>query len=170
MEILNTLNRIASKKKLSFILIGGHAVNARGFGHTTKDLDIVVGESLRSEWKDILLDLKYKLFHEQDSFMQFSVPELGFWPVDIMVVDDGTYKRLLESSDLIRIGKAEVPVAAIDHLIAMKLHALKEGPSHRRLRDLVDLKELLNLANLSDEEFMQLCSNYDTLDVYEEIK
>ena len=63
--------------------------------------------------------------------------------VDAMRTDDRTFSKLFAESRLVTMNECLVRVAAPLHLIAMKLHALKQQPD-RAYKDWPDICHLLN--------------------------
>ena len=171
MKILQELNSECRIQGLSYVLIGGHAIVARGYGRTTRDLDLAVPESLRQRWKDFFLRMGYTVYHEQSGFIQFTAPDLGEWPVDLMIVDGATFSRLEAEATPIRLGDGTAPVASVTHLILMKLHSLKTGHPDRFAKDLADLLELLRLRGLEvgSAEFLGMCEKYADGEIHERI-
>lgn len=171
MQIIATLNAISGHRALRYLVIGGHAINARGFGRTTKDLDIVVPLDTRSVWKEEIVKLGYSLFHEESGFMQFSVPDLEYWPLNIMLVNSETFEKLWEAGDEIDLGGTTARIASVMHLIPMKLHTPKGSAEERWPKDIADILELSRLEglDLQSPEFRQLCERYGTIQIYERI-
>ena len=171
MKILETLNAACKEQGLAYVIVGGHAVAARGYARTTHDLDLAVPAAQRDQWRQVFLQMGYKVYHEQSAFMQFSVPDLGCWPVDLMLLDDVTFAKVRGNADVIQLGAEKAPVASVLHLIFMKLHTLKTGPAERFARDLADILELLKLQGLSPEDsaFRDMCEKYATLEIHERI-
>ena len=170
-KILEDLNSACRSRGLSYVLIGGHAVIARGYARTTQDLDLVVPTAEREAWRELLLLLGYKVYHEQSGFIQLSAAEPGQWPIDVMVVDGSTFSSLQTDAEPIRLGAEEAPVASVMHLIFMKLHSMKTGPGDRVAKDLADVLELLRLRNLDPRsgEFEAICKKYADGDIHERI-
>ncbi len=162
MKILEDLNSACRSRGLRYVLIGGHAIIARGYARTTRDLDLAVPASQRDAWKDVFLLLGYTVYHEELGFIQFTVPDLGHWPIDIMVVDGATFSKLESAAESMPLGAEAAPVASVTHLICMKLHSMKCGPRERIAKDLTDVLELLRLSGLDPRttEFQAMCEKY----------
>jgi len=172
MKILDDIYELAHKQGLEFLLIGGHAINAIGERRQTGDVDLVARESDRDSWKQTLLELDYEIFNESNAFLQSSPPAIHQWPVDIVFVNDKTFDKLREQAKSVNLGGVhEVLIPSIEHLIAMKLHALKQGSPKDQLKDLLDIVGLVREGRIDirNDRFRQLCEKYATMDIYEEI-
>lgn len=172
MEILKNVHLAAASRGLQFVVIGGHAVGARGFSRATGDIDLMIRNCDREEWKTLLTGFGYQIFNDQAAFIQFEAPKVGLWPIDLMCSSDKTFASILAASTPARFGDVELPVPTIQHLIAMKLHALKSREPDRMGKDRIDVTELLRIANLTvdSEEFRQLCMKYGSMEIYEGFK
>jgi hypothetical protein len=77
MEVLKRIAKTAGERGLSFVVVGGHALNAWGLSRQTCDLDLMVPENEREAWKDMLRELGYPTPLQQEAFIQFGPPALG---------------------------------------------------------------------------------------------
>ena len=170
MEILSQILAISEPKGASFLVIGGHAINAHGYPRQTGDLDFLVSKEDREFWLGLMKDLKYKEIQSHEIFARFKPNSSANWPIDFMFVDQDIFQQLYSSSVSFDFGKCSVQIPSIEHLIALKLHALKQRQDHRESRDVLDVKELLKLSSLSSEELRQLCEKYDRIDLYDEFE
>jgi predicted nucleotidyltransferase len=77
----------------------------------------------------------------------------------------------VERADEADVGKTKVRVASVEHLIALKLHALKHGNPRRELKDLLDVVSLCeaNRIDVNGEKFEQLCKRYGTKKIHSQI-
>lgn len=173
MNTLQDIDNYAVKNSLPYVLIGGHAVNSYGFSRQTGDLDVMAKIDDKPAWRKFFISLGYQIFHETDAFLQLSPSASLVWPVDIMFVDKATIEGVLAESCQAEIepGKA-YPVPSPQHLIAMKLHAMKEAGKIRDLKDIADIIELLRHinSNPNDEDIKELCLKYGGQAVYEKIR
>jgi hypothetical protein len=168
MKILEQLKEKTEAKGLDFLVIGGHAVSAHGFSRNTGDLDLAIKETDSSDWETIILGLGYKSYNKHKNFLQFQPPELGFWPIDLTLHNDQTFQKLLQTSVEKSFGGCVCKVPSIKHILAMKLHAIKNDPA-RMLKDCSDIVELSSIAgiDLSDKEFKNFCLKYGNIETYE---
>jgi predicted nucleotidyltransferase len=172
MKILDLITQSAGENDLEFVLIGGHAINALGDRRQTRDVDILVCEKDKQVWKQILLSMDYELFNDSAAFMQFNPGQIEEWPLDILLVNEETFRELKANASSINIGGEEdILIPSNNHLIAMKLHTLKQGDEIRRLKDLLDIVTLLRHGNIDikSEEFKNMCQEFASDEVYEEI-
>ena len=60
---------------------------------------------------------------------------------------------------------------SLQHLIAMKLHAIRQNPTQREPKDLQDIFELIaeNGVNVQEKSFRELCLKYGTQELYQKI-
>ena len=153
-------------------MIGGHALNMRGISRNTHDLDLMVRRADLGFWMKRLGSMGYAAFNQTSAFVQFKAPDITAWPIDLMLVDDSTFEKACASATLEQYGEVQVLTASTLHLVAMKLHALKNEPAHRFKKDEGDLLGLLDLLHIStgSEEFKQLCEKYGSLRIYERLK
>jgi len=172
MEILRYIRDYAAKPGLCFLLIGGHAINTYGVQRGTADVDLLVERSKREQWKDILQRIRYSVYFEHENFIQFKPPELGLWPVDLMLVDDGVFSKLDESAEVVELGGIQVRVPSIKHLIALKLHAMKERFQKGSLKDFDDIVNLLKVGGLdiASNELRELSLKYVSEEQYQQLK
>jgi len=172
MKILDSIHQLAESNNLEFVLIGGHAINAIGDRRQTRDVDLLVCEADKELWKKILLDMDYELFNDSKAFMQFNPEKLEEWPLDILLVNEKTFNELIASASSVNVGgKKDVLIPSNNHLIAMKLHTLKQGDEIRRLKDLLDIITLVRHGNIDIEsdDFKIMCQDFASNEVYEEI-
>ena len=171
MNVLERINSESGKNDLSFLIIGGHAVNTYGVQRTTADIDLLVDRQERDSWKSLILKMNYEATHEADNFIQFRHKELGHWPLDLMFVDTEIFEKLLADSESKSVGNNNVKVPKVEHLIALKLHALKEDLAHRENKDTQDVIDLIRIQDIDfkSEEFKALCLKYVSQAKYEEI-
>jgi len=66
---------------------------------------------------------------------------------------------------------ASVRMVSLKHLLALKLHVLKQGKIHRFLDDLMDVVELVkvNRLDLRDAELHDLFLKYGSAEIYEKV-
>jgi len=163
-DILEELTQAAPVHGLEFILIGGHAVNAHGYSRSTVDVDLLIAAETLTRWSSLLRERGYVPIHRTKAFAQFE-PEVGEgFRVDLMLVDNGTYGKLREGSQMLRYARARLRVAGVLHLIALKLHALHQPERAADGKDFYDILNLVrkNRIDVSSVEFTGILDRYAT--------
>lgn len=157
----------AAAADLDFLLIGGHAMNARGYERTTLDFDfLIAGRSLRG-WSELLDSNGYQLLRPEGgikAFAQFEPCEGEGFRVDLMLVDDETFAKLLAGSEWLDYGRRRVRVIGVLHLIALKLHAMHTESRVVMGKDYTDILALVrrNNIDIASAEFEELLIRYAT--------
>lgn len=171
MEILRTIKVYTDEKKMPFLVIGGHAVNAWGISRHTGDVDLMVPLEDKPQWLTLFRILRYEEGQSDDRFSRFRTESLDNWPIDLMYVNRSTFDSIYQETELQEFGDVEVPVASLKHLVFLKIHALKHFQEHRFAKDYSDLVSLLNLGKgaLSREELKQACLKYADMKLYEKL-
>jgi len=168
---LDDLTNLSAAQGIDFILCGGHAVNAYQVIRKTGDVDVVVRERDLRRWRDGLVALGYAVFHEDPAFLQLSPPTAAEWPLDLLVVDDATFETMQREARPFTFGAVSCLIPSVEHLIAMKLHALRFSGEQRVRKDGIDVVELAeaNGIDLLGEVFRGLCKRFGDARVYERI-
>ena len=141
---------------LRFLVIGGYAVNAHGYSRTTIDIDFLVRREDRALWMARLCQRGCAILREADVFMQFT-QERGT-AIDLMLVRDETFEQFWTASEERTAMGVLVRVPSLDHLIALKLHALKQQLAQRTFKDADDVESLvrMNKLDLQSPRYEQL--------------
>ena len=156
--------------KLPFLIIGGIAIVAHGYQRDTIDLDYLVRQSDRPAWREVLKNLGYEIAHEHDRFDQFASTR-GWIDLDVMYVNERTFDTMWTASESKNLGPADGRFPSLEHLIALKLHVLKQNIPHRMLGDMDDVINLLlaNRVDLRQDKWRELFVKYGNPDLYEKI-
>jgi predicted nucleotidyltransferase len=165
-----SLSAAARDSNLRFLVIGGHAINASGYARVTADLDLLVCKDDRSAWTELVDRLGYTIFHDGQTFLQLSPPaSLAAWPLDLMFVAQPTFDAMWQAASRVEMDGSAMPIPALLHLIALKLHALKTGDADRQGRDFQDVVGLIRVGgvDIGAPEIRELFEKYGTIDWYE---
>ena len=171
MSFFATICDEAAKRKLRFLVIGGLAVNHYGYARETGDVDFFVRQSDRADWITMLEAFGYTNYNDGGNFIQFNPPAQNAWPVDLMLVQDKTFEPILAASKAADFYGFQTRVPALEHLIALKLHALKNTRMSRFLKDYLDVEYLIrvNRLDIKSQSLGALFDKYGTPDLYEKI-
>ncbi len=171
MTPLDELTRLSATRGLDFIVCGGHAVNAYQVIRKTGDVDLLVRERDVGQWREHLVALGYSMFHADPAFVQLSPPTATGWPVDLLVVDEATFDTMKRAARPFAFGASTCLIPSVEHLIAMKLHALRFSGESRMRKDGIDIIDLAeaNGLDLLGDTFRALCDRFGDARVYERI-
>jgi hypothetical protein len=171
MNLFQALELLSAQEGLDFLVIGGHAINYYGYSRETFDIDILTEQDSRPRWISILATLGYTSSHEHGTFVQYDPsPQYG-WPLDLMFVNAETWRKLRTEAVPAAFGPAQCKVPKVQHLIALKLHALKHTRVHRFLKDFQDVVGLIQINHLDmvSAEMQELFSRYGTPELYSKV-
>ena len=172
-DFFRKLSKEAVEAGLSFLIVGGHAVNAYGYQRTTLDADLLISEDSLAEWRSFWEDRDYQCVHATNAFCQFRFKNAAeCFPVDLMIVDRATFEKLQEYGKQREVGGAIFDVPDPLHLIALKLHALRNEARAKSSKDLSDIFGLVRVCGIDvqSSEFLDLLSRYADEKTKTEIK
>lgn len=171
MSFFSAIHEEARKRRLRFLVIGGLAVNHFGFSRDTADLDFFVSQDEKQPWLEVLSEFGYEKYHDGGAFIQYAAPEKSAWPVDLMLVQEKTFAPIFTASEKANLFGVETRVPSLEHLLALKLHALKNTRAHRFLKDFLDVENLIriNKLEIKSDKIRELFDKYGTRDVYEKV-
>lgn len=166
-DTVESLHRMLAEAGIEVLLAGGWAVNEHGYGRHTKDVDWVACTKDEPAVRELMISLKFQADSESKLATRYRPLTLGLPIVDFLWVIPQTYEKL--QSGRIYTGRhGSIPLLRLDHLIAMKIHALKSH-EEREGRDLLDIRHLLkaNPGVISDQDLRTLSSKYGPPEAYQ---
>ena len=171
MPIISAIVEAAKQNGLRFLVIGGHAVAHHHYSRTTEDTDLMISNVDRDRWIATITTLGQELFHDGGNFLQFKPVQGDGWRLDLMLVNRETFQKMLEASGTGTLEGIDVVMPSLSHLLAMKLHALKNAAGIRILKDMNDVVHLLvnNQVDVRSEEFRQLVLKHGTQEIYDKL-
>jgi predicted nucleotidyltransferase len=171
MGLFQTINLEAKKRRLDFLVIGGLAVNFHAYSRETADLDILICRDSRDAWLELFSELRYTVDQEKGGFVQLLSPNQEAWPVDLMLVSQTTFAPMLGNAKEVEMFGEKLFIPSLEHLIALKLHALKHSHAGRFMKDFLDVENLVraNKVDLHSNSIRELFLKYGTLELYEKV-
>jgi len=167
MDFAAALERIRTflePRGIEWALVGGVGVAAYGLARTTLDLDLVAPCSAQNALVEFLEGLGYETLHRSRGYSNHLHPEPRLGRVDLVYVEGSTAERLFAAARALPgPGGALVPVAAPEHLIAMKVQAIVNDPE-RAGSDLDDIRFLLGLPGIEREQVRDYLERHGLLD------
>lgn len=169
-SIFHLLAREFEKAKIPIILIGGFAVNYYKVSRATGDVDVLMVDEHFEKASSLLTEAGYKEVVRGNVFARFQSTQPLLMDLDVLFVDKKTFSGMMNEAKETEIEGNKIRVASLVHLIALKLHSLKNNLSGREDPDLRDLIRLIqeNQA-VTKEDFRELCLKYGTEELYEKV-
>jgi hypothetical protein len=168
MELRNFLELAARDPALCVLVIGAHAVAAHGHTRATFDVDFLVPRKDEQEWLRRAAVSGLRLLAKSDSFAQFAYDQEGD-ALDLMLVNDPVFETMWSASEAREFGDLTFHVPSLNHLLALKLHVLKQSLAHRTAKDAEDVEMLLrvNKIDLDAPAMRSLFLKYGNEQLYE---
>ena len=170
--MLEQICELAARRGLPVLLIGGHAVIAHGHPRNTFDIDFVIEVKDQKAWRGLLEGLGYRLHAETGTFFQMQPPDEQTLPVDVLMVNESTFSKIValakECSGLPR----DARVVSLEHLLALKCHAIKHGHSGRVEKDVDDVLGLVraNQLDITSSNWREIFLKYGPPELYEKLR
>jgi hypothetical protein len=170
-SIFHLVTDVFAKRNVISVLIGGFAINYYKVTRQTADIDFLITKDDFERILSLLEDKGYKLDYTQEVFARLIGEKAYLIDIDFMFVDKETLDKIVNAGRQINIAGQKLIVPSLNHLIALKLHAIKYNPKIREYKDLSDIIELIkaNKLNVKNEEFKNLCLRYGTGELYHKI-
>ena len=147
---LDAIRAFLVQGKFRVAVIGGVALAAYGNPRLTLDLDVITDASAQDAVIAFMESQGFVTLHRSSGYSNHRHPERG--RIDFMYVRDQTADRLFASATTLPgPGGRPILVPKPEHLIAMKVQAMRDAPE-RGLQDLVDISFLLQLEGVDREE------------------
>ena len=150
-----------AKCPVRVLIIGGNALIAYGSERLTQDCDCAVIALEERDFATELGKLGYVLDDRLGSFSRYVHLSRRRPVVDLMLLDAQTFEKLWLESREVELDGQSLRAPKPLHLVALKLHALKENPE-RMGKDWEDIKYLLETARgeWTREELAELAARY----------
>lgn len=171
-QVVRLVSEAFGKAQVPFLLVGGFAVNYYKFSRRTIDIDFLTTEEGYEKARSFLEKGGYKEFRRTPLVVRLRKDEAGSIDVDILFVDKKTLDGLLREAGETELLGIRLKTPSLNHLIAMKLHAIKQDQEeNREFRDLRDIIEMvkINHVDVRTSDFRNLCLKFGTEEIYQMI-
>lgn len=169
-KVLETLSGFFEDRKLPYAVIGGVGLAGYGMVRATVDLDFVVDAPSQGEVIEFLESLGYETLYRSSGYSNHRHPRPELGGVDLVYVRGETSRRLFDAVRRVEgPGRRLVPVPSPEHLVAMKVVAMKNDPS-RTYQDLADIRFLLGVPDVDRNEVRRQFEKHGLLERYLELE
>jgi hypothetical protein len=168
-KALELVERFFAREQFSWAVIGAVGLHAYGLSRTTSDLDFLTESGAQPTVLGFLASHGYATLHVSPGYSSHvhRDPDLG--RIDFVYVSGETSRQIFGQCRTMAFQGHSVPVPRPEHLAAMKVQAMKNDPE-RALQDMADVRFLLSLPGVNEEEVRQYFEKSGLSDRYEQIK
>jgi len=146
--VLETVTAFLEEKDFRYAVVGGVALAAYGLPRLTLDLDLVVETRAQDDLIQFLESLGYRTLHRSSGYSNHEHDDPTWGSLDFIYVGEETSRELFASCrNLPGPRGLAMPVPRPEHLVAMKVTAMKNDPS-RTLQEMNDIRFLLKLPGV----------------------
>lgn len=172
MDFARVFGQVASfldERGFPCALAGALGLHAYGHSRATFDLDLVTSVAAREPLVRFLEGLGYATLHASAGYSNHTHADAEWGAVDVVYVDEGTAALLFpRCAPRLRLGERDALVPRAEHLVAMKVQAMRNDPS-RLLQDLADVQYLLGLPEIDRGEVRGYFEKAGMLEWYDKL-
>ena len=170
-SVFHLISDLTHQEGVPCILIGGFAVNHYNVSRQTADIDFLITKEDFGRILNFLERAGYKKDSVQENFVQLKSNRVSLLDIDFMFVDADTLKKIMKEGEPLKIAGQKFVVPSLNHLIALKLHSIKNNPKLRLSKDFPDIISLIqiNKVDIQGLPFKELCQKYSTQEIYDRI-
>lgn len=167
--IFRSLIGFFKQANIDYALVGAFALKAYGYLRATEDVDFLVRGDHQKRIITYLESLGYETIYRSPGYSNHVHPLANLGRIDFIYVEGETAETIFsEARPLLVLDDLAVPVVRAEHLIALKVFAMKNDPE-RFFREMADLQYLLTLPGLNVEEIRGYFEKYGLSEKYDEL-
>ncbi len=166
--VLDRITQRIEQQGHHWVLAGGLAMQAHGLSRTTQALDLVVDAAAQSDLLAFMESLGYSTLHASAGFSNHLHADSSFGRVDFIHVDRETADQIFPAAATLAWEGRSLPVTSAEHLIAMKVHAMKNDPS-RTFGELADIQHLMRRAGVDRARVRRYFESAGLLNRFDEL-
>jgi hypothetical protein len=167
--VLQTLVETFMKEKIDYALIGAFALSAYGYVRATQDVDFIVRSKDQGRIVLFLESLGFETIYRSTGYSNHVHPLSGLGRIDFVYVKGETAEQVFQTAkELPVLGDLRLRVAGVEHIVALKVFAMKNDPE-RVLREMADIQCLLRQTGLDPRVVRRYFEKYDQMERYYDI-
>lgn len=168
-EVLRTFAGFFERERIRYAVADGLALHAWGHSRTTQDIDFLVDGAEQQRVVSFAESLGYRTLYASTGYSNHDHPDEVFGRVDFLYVYGDTADRVFASTGHRLIaGEVHAPVPRPEHLIAMKVQAIKNAPRRVSI-DVPDIEYLLRLPGVDRDTVRDYFDRAGLLRIYDVI-
>lgn len=168
-EVLRTWIAWFETQGIAYALAGGNALRAWGHTRVTYDVDFVVDGKERARAVAFAESLGYETTFESAGYSNHYHRDAALGHVDLIYVYGPTAEQVFAGAVVRDLAGLSLPVVRPEHLIAMKVRAMKSS-AMRVLIDAPDIAFLLSLPGLDRARVREYFTQHGLLKIYDELE
>jgi hypothetical protein len=150
-------------------LVGALAFSAYGHSRSTADLDLLTLRRVQAELVSFLEAEGYETLHVSSGYSNHVHREAAKGRVDVVYVDAATAEKVFSGAEVrCALGGVALLVPTAEHLIAMKVRAMKNDP-RRQLQDMADIQALLRSTTVDRDAVRRYFVDLELQHLYDQI-
>ena len=167
--VLTNLIRFFAREKIDFALIGAFALKAYGYVRATQDVDFLVKGEAQEKIILFLETLGYETLYRSKGFSNHLHRLAGLGRIDFVYIEGETASMIFSGTKpLLVLEDLFIPVVRPEHLIALKVFAMKNDPK-RSFREMADIQHLLELPGIDKDEVREYFEKFGQLERFDEL-
>jgi len=168
-NLLRHLLSFFKQERIDHALIGAFALKAYGHVRATRDVDFLVRVKDQDKLVVYLESIGYETLYRSNGFSSHLHPLSILGRINFVYVEGNTADLVFsEAKPLFVFDRLSIPVVKAEHLVALKVFAMKNDPE-RLYQEMADLYYLLKLPEIDLEEVQRYFEKYGQLEKYIEL-
>ncbi|HEX7155453.1 MAG TPA: hypothetical protein VF618_28565 [Thermoanaerobaculia bacterium] len=169
-QVVRTFRDFFEAQQIRYAVVGGLAIHAWGRSRTTQDIDFLVDGLQQPRVVAFVESLGYETLFVSEGFSNHLHASKDFGKVDVLYVYGRTADEMFaEAVQTLEVAGVQVPVPRAEHLVAMKVAAMKDAP-RRVLIDAPDVEYLMSLPGLDEAQIRNYFERAGLLPLYDGIR
>lgn len=158
-----------ARERIDFALIGAFALHAYGYVRATQDVDFLARGKDQEKIVRFLETLGYETLHCSKGFSNHVHQLASLGRIDLVYVGGNTADSIYAGTrPLLILDGLLIPVVRPEHLIALKVFAMKNDPK-RSFREMADIQQLMRVPGIHMEEVRSYFERYGLLEKYHDL-
>lgn len=168
-KTLQLLIDFFERERIDYALIGAFALKAYGYTRATQDVDFIARQRDQKKIIANLESLGFETLYSSTGYSNHVHPLSGLSRIDFVYVKGDTAESIFkEAIRILLFDDLTMPVVKLEHIVALKIFAMKNDPD-RALREMADIKELINLPGTNIQEVQKYFEKYGLMERYYDI-
>ena len=157
-----------NRDHLDYAVVGAHALYAYGYTRATRDVDFITRVEYQEKTIKYLESLGFETLHRSEGFSNHLHP-IDSIRIDLIYINGETADIIFGATQKKAVSEdSELSVVSPEHLVALKLFAVKNEPD-RKYKEFADIKEILKLTNVDKNSIRGYFKKYGLEEYCDEI-